>query len=73
MTIIGNLAPTKGRVTYRISYAVHRNEANKITPSTTPTCHIRHSQNFSKIYSFLKPLLNIFFLCNLTVGWGGGY
>ena len=28
--------------------------------------------NFDKINSFLKPVLNIFILCNLIVGWGEG-
>ena len=29
---------------------------------------MRHSPNFDKIDSFLKPLLNIFIVSNLTVG-----
>ena len=35
------------------------------------SCHLRHSQNFDKIDSFLKPVLNICILGNLIVGWGG--
>ena len=31
---------------------------------------MRHSQNFGKIDSFQKPVLNICVLGNLTVGWG---
>ena len=31
------------------------------------------SQNFDKIDSFLKPVLNICILGNLIVGWGGEY
>ena len=38
-------------------------------PSTP--CHIRHSQNFDKIDSFLNPVLNIFILRNLIVWLGG--
>ena len=30
---------------------------------------MRHSQNFDKIDSFVKPVLNIFILHNLIVGW----
>ena len=30
-------------------------------------------QNFDKIDSFLKPVLNIFILVNLIVGWGEGF
>ena len=33
---------------------------------------MRHSKNFDKIDSFLKPVLNIFILGNLIVGWGEG-
>ena len=33
---------------------------------------MRHSQSFDKIDSFLKPVLNIFILRNLFVGWGRG-
>ena len=39
-------------------------------PSPTP-CHMRHSQNFDKIDSFLKPVLNIFIPCNLMQAGGG--
>ena len=31
-----------------------------------------HFQNFDEIYNFLKPVLNIFILGNLVVGWGEG-
>ena len=41
-------------------------------PSPLTPCHMLHSQNFDKIDNFLKPVLNIFILRNLTVGWGGG-
>ena len=34
-------------------------------------CHMRHYQNFDKVNSFLKPLLNILILRCLFVGWGG--
>ena len=34
-------------------------------------CHMPPSQNFDKIDSFLMPVLNIFILGNLIVGWGG--
>ena len=37
--------------------------------SLTP-CHMRHYQDFDKIDSFLRSVLNIFILCNLNVGWG---
>ena len=40
-------------------------------PPTHTPCHLRHSQNFNKIDSFLKPVLNICILGNLIVGWGG--
>ena len=33
---------------------------------------MRHSQNFDKINSFRKPVLNIFIVGNLIVGWGEG-
>ena len=33
---------------------------------------MRHFQNFDKIDSFLKPVLNILILGNLIVGWGEG-
>ena len=36
----------KGRVTYRFSYVMRHNDANKMTP--TPY-HMHHSQNFGKI------------------------
>ena len=35
--------------------------------SPTP-CHLRHSENFDKIDSFLKPVWNIYILGNLIVG-----
>ena len=34
-------------------------------------CH-NDANNFDKIDSFLKPVLNILILCNLIVGWGEG-
>ena len=34
---------------------------------------MRFFQNFDKINSFLKPVLNIFILGNLIVGWGEGF
>ena len=43
------------------------NDANKMTRTL---CHMRHSPNFEKIYSFLKPVLNIFILRNFILGWG---
>ena len=58
----------KGSVTYRFSYAMRHNITNKITPLTP--CHIRHFQNFDKIDSFLKLVLNICIIGNLVVGWG---
>ena len=33
---------------------------------------MRHFQNFDKIVNFPKPVLNIFILGNLIVGWGEG-
>ena len=33
----------------------------------TTLCHMRHSLIFDKIYSFLKPVLNIFILRNLIL------
>ena len=39
--------------------------------SPTPT-HLRHSQSFDKIDSFVKPVLNILILCNLIEGWDEG-
>ena len=47
------------------------NDANNTTPYPTP-CHVRHSQNFDKIDSFLKPVLNIFTVGNIFVEWGEG-
>ena len=41
-------------------------------PTSTTRCRMRHSQNFDKIDSLLKPVLNIYVLGNLIVGWGGG-
>ena len=35
-------------------------------------CHLCHSQNFDKIDSFLKPILNIFILRNSIVEWRRG-
>ena len=40
-------------------------------PPLTP-CQMRHFQNFGKIHSFLKLVLNILVLGNLTVEWGEG-
>ena len=40
------------------------NDASKIP--------MRHSQNFDRIDSFLKPDLDIFILHNFIVGWGRG-
>ena len=48
-----------------------KNDANNTTPYPTP-CHVRHSQNFDKIDSFLKPVLNIFTVGNIFVEWGEG-
>ena len=59
----------KVRVTYRFSYKIRHNDANKMTPPPT-SCHIRHTQNFDKIDSFLKSVLNICMLRDLIVGWG---
>ena len=42
------------RVTYRFSYAMHHNIANKTTPSHPTPCDMRHSQNFSKVDSLLE-------------------
>ena len=44
-----------------------QNDANKMIH---PPPVMRHSQNFDKIDSFLKPVLNICILINLIVGWG---
>ena len=49
----------------------HKNDANNTTPYPTP-CHVRQSQNFDKIDSFLKPVLNIFIVGNIFVEWGEG-
>ena len=35
------------------------------------SCHLCHSQNFDKIDSFLKLVLNVCIIGNLVVGWGG--
>ena len=43
-------------IKYRFSYAMRHNDAN----------------NFNKINSFLKLILNILILCNLIVGWDEG-
>ena len=40
-------------------------------PSPTLS-HMRYSQNFHKIDSFLEPVLNILILCNVIVGWDEG-
>ena len=53
---------------------MRHNDRNKISPPPSHThthththtpCHMRHSQNFDKIDSFLKPVLNNFILGNL--------
>ena len=49
---------------------MRQNDANK-TPTPTLS-HVRHSQSFHKIDSFLEPVLNILILCNLIVAWGEG-
>ena len=49
---------------------MRQNDANK-TPNPTLS-HVRHSQSFHKIDSFLEPVLNILILCNLIVAWGEG-
>ena len=46
---------------------MRHNDETRWTPSP---CHMRYSQRFEKIDSFLKPVLNIFILPNLIVGWG---
>ena len=47
------------------------NDANKMTPTPHhPSCHMRHSQNFNKVNSFLKSVLKMCILGNLIVGWG---
>ena len=48
---------------------MRHNGANKMTPYP---CQMRNFQNFDKIDSFLKPVLNILILGNLIVGWGVG-
>ena len=48
---------------------MRHNDANKVTPIPS---HMRHSQSFVKINSFLKLALNILILCSLIVGRGGG-
>ena len=45
---------------------MRHNGANKMTPFP---CQMRHFQNFCKIDSFLKPVLNILIIGNLIVGW----
>ena len=54
-------------VTYRFSYAMCRNDANKMTPHPF---NLRHSPNFDIIDSFLMPNLDLCILGNLIVGWG---
>ena len=61
------ITPRKWWVTCRFSYAMHHNDANKMTPH--PPCHMRHLQNFRKIASFLKPVLDICILENWIVRW----
>ena len=70
---------TERRITYRFSYAMRPNDTNKMTPLPSPSlppththtpCHMRHSQNFDKIKSFLKSVWNIFIVGNIIVGWG---
>ena len=51
----------KGWITYRFSYALRHDDANKMNPTH---CHMRHSQIFDKIDR------NIFVLRNLILGWG---
>ena len=48
---------------------MRHNNANKMIPPAS--CHMRQSQNFGKIDIFLKPVLNIYILGNLIVGWSG--
>ena len=43
----------------------------KLWPANTP-CHMRHFQNSDRIYSFLKPVFNVFILGNLIVRWNEG-
>ena len=69
-------------VTYRFSYAVRHNDANKMTPPLTPHTHththtptpclMRHFQSFYNINSFLKRVLNIFILRSLVAEWEEG-
>ena len=57
---------------YRFSYAMRHNDANKMNPPTYthPVICVIH-KIFTKTSSFLKPVLKIFILHNLIVGWGG--
>ena len=48
---------------------MRHNDANKMTLHLTP-CYMYHSQNFNKIDSFLKSVLNICIFGDLIVGWG---
>ena len=54
-----------------ISDAMLHNDANTMPPTSHTPCHLRRSQNFDEIDSFLKPVLNICILGNLIIGWGG--
>ena len=49
---------------------MRHNNANKVTPH--PLSYVPFPERPDKIDSFLKPVLNIFILGNLTVGWGKG-
>ena len=62
----------KGLFSYRFWYALRHNDANKMTSHLqyTTCCNMRHFQNYDKIDSFPKPVLNIFILGNLIVVWG---
>ena len=61
---------TMARVSYRFSYAMRHNDANKMTPH--PVLYASF-QNFNKMDGFPKFFLKIFILGNLIVGWGEGF
>ena len=60
----------QGRITYRFSYAMRHNDANKMIPHPLSYASIPRLPN--KIDIFLKPVLNILILTNLIVGCGKG-
>ena len=65
------LSNKKFRLGLHIEFCTHCVITTQTRRPPTPS-HMRHSQSFDKVDSFLKPVLKILILCNLIVGWGEG-